>query len=111
MSTSIQSNNSFKWYTIMIFNDNEQFIMNEISFDLLGKAIENYDMQGFEVIGTGLSWKPSLAVENCDKTGRNCDIYGSISDLTNAIAKQYNFTWDIYKDIDNDWGMHPVEGR
>ena len=111
MSTSIESNKSFKWYTVMIFNDNEQFIMNEISFDLLGKAIENYDMQGFEVVGTGLSWKPSLAVENCNQTGRNCDIYGSIADLTNAVAKQHNFTWDIYKDLDNDWGMHPVEGR
>ena len=77
MSTSIESNDSFKWYTIMIFNDNDQFIMNEISFDLLGKAIENYDMQGFKVVGTGMSWKPSLVVENCDKTGRNCDFYGS----------------------------------
>ena len=94
----------------MTFNYNEQFIMNEISFNLLGKAFENYDMQGFEIVGTGLSWKPSLAIENCDKTGRNCDIYGSIADLTNNVAKQYNFTWDIYKDLDNDWGMFPVEG-
>ena len=110
MSTSIQSN-SYKWYTIMTFNDNEQFIMNGISFDHLGKAIENYDMQGFEVVATGLSWKPSIAIENCDKTGRKCDIYGSIVDLTNNVAKQCNFTWDIYKDLDNDWGMFPVEGR
>ena len=60
----------------MIFNDNEQFIMNEITFDHLGKAIENYDMQGIELVATGLSWKPNIAVENCDQTGRNCDIFG-----------------------------------
>ena len=95
----------------MIFNDNEQFIMNEILFNLLGKAIENYDMQGFEVVGTGLTWEPSIFVENCDKTGRNCDIYGTVADLTNAVAKQFNFTWDISKDLDNDWGFDPVEGR
>ena len=93
----------------MTFNDNADFIMNEMSFDHSGKAIENYDMHKFEVVATGLSWKPSIAVENCDKTGRNCDIYGSIVDLMNAIARHYNFTWDIYKDLDNDWGMFPVD--
>ena len=95
----------------MTFNDNEQFIMNEMSFDHLGKLIENYDYHGFEVVATGMSWKPAIAVENCDKIGRNCNIYGTQADLTNAVAKQYNFTWDIYKDLNNDWGMHPVEGR
>ena len=95
----------------MTFNDDKHIIMNEISFDHLGKAIENYDMHGFEVMATGMSWKPSIAIENCDTTGRNCDIYGSIVDLTNNVAKQYNFTWDVYKDLDNDWGMFPVEGR
>ena len=109
MSNSIQSK-TFKWYTIMIFNDNKQFIMNEMSIDYLGKAIENYDMQGFEIVGTGLSWKPSLAVENCDKTGRNCNAYGITADLMNAVAQQYNFTWDIHKNMDNDWGFFPVEG-
>ena len=95
----------------MIFNDNVQFIMNEISFDLLGKAIENYDMQGFKVVGTGLSWQPSIAVKNCDKSGKNCDIYGSVADLTNVVAKKFNFTWEIHKDLDNDWGTSPIEGR
>ena len=103
MSTSIQSN-SFKWYTVMTFNENEQFIMNEISFDHLGKAIENYDLQGFEIVGTGLSWKSTLALAKCDKTVRNCDKYGITVDLMTDIAEQYNITWDVYKDF-------PVEGR
>ena len=95
----------------MTFNDDKHIIMNEISFDHLGKAIENYDMHGFEIVATGMPWKPSLAIENCDNTGSNCDFYGSTVDLMNVVARQYNFTWNIYKDIDNDWGMHPVEGR
>ena len=103
MSTSIKSN-SFKWYAVMTFNENEQFIMNEISFDHLGKAIENYDLQGFEIVGNGLSWTSTLALDNCDKTGRNCDKYGITVDLMTDIAEQYNFTWDVYKDF-------PVEGR
>ena len=44
--------------------DDEHIIMNELSFDPLGKAIENYDMHGFEVVATAMSWKPSLVVEN-----------------------------------------------
>ena len=94
----------------MTFNHETHFIMNEISFDHMGKAIENYDMHGFQVVATGMLWKPSLVVENCDKTGRNCDFYGSVVDLMKVVAQQYNFTWDGYRDLDNDWGMFPVEG-
>jgi hypothetical protein len=25
-------------------------------------------------------------------------------------AREYNFTWDIYADIDGDWGLNPVSG-
>ena len=94
----------------MTFNDDTHFIMNEISFDHLGKAIENYDMHGLEVVATGMSSNISSVIENCDKTSRNCDAYGITADLMNALAQQYNFTWDIYKNVDNDWGTFPVEG-
>ena len=101
---------AFEWFTIMTFNHDSQFIMNKIQFDHLGNAIENYDLHGYNIVGTGLTWKPSIAAENCDKFGRNCEIYGMIADLMNNMAKNYNFTWDIYADIDNDWGMFPIEG-
>ena len=110
METSLQSKN-FNWYTVMTFTRNNQFIMNKISFDDFGMAIEDYNMHGINIVATGLEWKPSLAVENCDKTGRDCDKYGIIVDLMNTVAMKFNFTWDVYKDLDDDWGMFPDEGR
>ena len=48
--------------------------------------------------------------ENCDKTGQNCKNSGIAADLMDSWARSYNFTWDIYADLDNDWGLFPVEG-
>ena len=95
----------------MTFNHESHFIMNKIEFDHLGNAIENYDMNGYNIVATGLTWKPSLAAENCNTFGRNCETYGMIADLMHNMAKYYNFTWDIYADLDNDWGMFPIEGN
>ena len=101
----------FDWYTIMTFNSDDHLIMNKMSFDHLGKAIENFDMHGYKLVATALPWKPSLAIENCDNTGRNCHKYGSIVDTMNTVAKNYNFTWDIYKDVNDIWGHFPIEGN
>ena len=26
-------------------------------------------------------------------------------------ANKYNFTWDVYNDLDGDWGLKPVSGN
>ena len=101
---------TFQWYTIMTFNHDSQFIMNKITFNEMGNVIANYDMNGYRIVAAALTWKPALAVEDCDQNGRNCKSYGIIADLLNSMAREYNFTWDIYKDLDNDWGLFPVEG-
>ena len=95
----------------MTFNHDSQFIMNKITFNELGNVIANYDMNGYMIVAAALPWKPSLAIEDCDKNGRNCKSYGTVVDLMNTMARKYNFTWDIYQDIDKDWGLFPVEGK
>ena len=40
------SKSNFEWYTIMTFYNASQFIMNKITFDRTGKAIEDYNMNG-----------------------------------------------------------------
>ena len=84
--------------------------MNKIFFDGMGVAIEDYNMHGYNLVGTSLSWKPFMANENCDNTGRNCQNYGLVADLMDIWGKNYNFTWEVYADLDNDWGMFPLEG-
>ena len=55
----------------MTFNHDSQFIMNKITFNELGNVIANYDMNGYRIVTAALPWKPSLAIEDCDKNGRN----------------------------------------
>lgn len=94
----------------MTLYNSSQFIMNKIIFNDMGVAIEDYNMNGYNIVGTSLTWKPFMANDNCDKTGRNCQNYGLVADLIDIWGKTYNFTWDIYADVNNDWGMWPLEG-
>ena len=32
-------------------------------------------------------------------------------DVMSIWAKEYNFTWDVYRDINNNWGLQPVSGK
>ena len=100
----------FKWYTIITLYNSSQFIMNQIVFNDLGQAVEDFNLNGYNIVGTAKSWKPFMAVEDCNISGRNCKYYGIVPDMMDTWAKAYNFTWDLYRDVDNDWGMFPVDG-
>ena len=108
LTNSFTSN--FEWYTIMTLYNSSQFIMNQIAFNDLGQAVEDFNMNGYNIVGASLQWKPFMGIEDCDAMGRNCKYYGIIADMMDIWAKGYNFTWDIYRDIDNDWGMFPIDG-
>ena len=43
--------------------------------------------------------------------GRGCQNYGLLVDVMSIWAKEYNFTWDVYRDINNNWGLQPVSGK
>ena len=44
------SKSKFEWYTIMTFYNASQFVMNKMTFDNLGQAIEDYNMNGYEIV-------------------------------------------------------------
>ena len=56
-----KSPSTISWYTIMTFYNSSQFIMNKIKFDENGMGIENYNMQGMEIVATSLDWQPFIA--------------------------------------------------
>ena len=68
-------------------------------------------MNAPEVIATSLTWKPFIANENCDVSGRKCNNYGFLPDMMDSWARSYNFTWDIFAGYDNDWGLFPQSGK
>ena len=45
---NVPSSNRFNWYTLMTFYNSSQFIMNKITFDKTGQALENYNLHGYE---------------------------------------------------------------
>ena len=63
----------------------------------------------YEIVATSLSWMPFIGHSDCDENGRRCTNRGLLVDLMNTFAKQFNFTWDIYADLDNDWGLFPLD--
>ena len=108
LTTSSTSN--FNWHTILTLYDSSQFIMNKIRFNDLGQAVEDFNLNGYNIVGTALSWKPFMEIENCDKNGRNCNYYGIIPEMMDTWSKVYNFTWDVYRNVDNDWAVLPIDG-
>ena len=63
----------------------------------------------YEIVATSLSWMPFIGHADCDENGRRCTNRGLLVDIMNTIAKGNNFTWDIYADVDNDWGLFPID--
>ena len=70
-----------------------------------------HPVPGIEIVCTGLTWSPYNIHSNCNEFGRNCTNSGLLADMMSMWAREYNFTWDIYADIDGDWGLNPVSGN
>ena len=98
-----------KWYTFMTFHHSNDIIMNQINFDENGIAIENYDMQGTEIVATSDNWQPISEHSNCDNNGRHCKNSGIVIDKMKLWSQKFNFTRDI-KTYAGDWGMFPILG-
>ena len=61
-------------------------------------------------MATALSWEPFISIYDCNSFGENCNYHGLLVDLMDFWSKSLNFTWDIYKDTDGDWGSYPKSG-
>ena len=101
----------FNWYIVITFNGSFKIITNEIKFNNNGQIIENYNLNGFKISTTTLSWSPYTMHENCNADGWQCKNSGLLVDMLEGWAKTFNFTWDIYVSPDNDWGLFPISGR
>ena len=42
--------------------------------------------------------------------GRNCNKSGYLVEFMDIWARELNFTWDIYSDVNNSWGLNPTQG-
>ena len=86
-------------------------VLKNLEFNHLGQVIDNYNLDGLNIVATSLTWPPSIEVKDCNKFGRGCKIKGLLVDLMNIWAKDVNFTWDIYADVNNSWGSTQVSGN
>ena len=100
-----------KWMQIITMNYSPQVIANELIFDNSGQIIEKYNLQGYEIVATGLSWAPYNIHNDCNELGRSCTNSGFLVDMMNIWSLQFNFTWDIYADVNGLWGEKPVSGK
>ena len=91
-------------------NNSTQVIINDLNFDKMGRIKEYYDLNGLEIVCTGLTWSPYNIHDNCNEFGRNCSNSGLLADMMDMWAREFNFTWDVYADIDGSWGLNPVSG-
>ena len=75
------------------------------------KIIEAYDLHGLEITATSLTWAPYLKIDGCNEVGLHClRNEGYMIDIMDHLGAQYNFTYLSQKNVDNDWGMMPVNG-
>ncbi len=71
---------------------------------------EQYDFRGLTVKGISLPWEPFLFMVDCDDEGICADVGGFIKDYVDILAKRCNFTVDLRKQVDGDWGTAPKSG-
>ena len=102
---------NFMWKQVMILKDNPKVVINDVVFNHNGLVLINEDLQGVELLGTTLTWSPFVSISGCNSVGRNCHYEGVLVDLMNFWSKKLNFTWDLYEDINGDWGYYPKTGE
>ncbi|TRY77800.1 hypothetical protein TCAL_16718 [Tigriopus californicus] len=77
----------------------------KLELDGNAKIIENYDLQGTEIVSQSLDWFPYFTIE------ANGTSYGYLIDLTSYCAKMFNFTYRSIVEPNNDWGMQSQFGK
>ena len=98
-----------KHMQIITVKNADKGVVNPVRLNSLGQVIEEYDLQGLQVLGVTLSWAPFLTID-CNEEGKNCTTRGFYHDFTNAMGRIMNFTWDSHADPNGDWGVRPISG-
>ena len=88
----------------MTLNHESEIVVDTMEFDSKGRFLETIDLQGLPITATSLEWPPYISIENCSKSGY-------LVEFMDIWARELNFTWDIYADVNNSWGLDPIEGK
>ena len=99
----------FKKQAISLNNITKTFI-KDISFNNLNISEDNFNLEGEQLLSKTLSWAPYFIIENCDESGRNCDLSGFLADYMDAMGRILNFTWTSHAPADGSWGVRPISG-
>ena len=99
------------WRQILTLNHEPKVVIDSMEFDYKGRFLEKIDLQGLPITATSLEWPPYISIENCNNIGTNCSKSGYLVEFMDIWARELNFTWDIYADINNSWGLDPIEGK
>ena len=99
-----------KWKQILTLNNNPKIVINDVTFNALGFAELNENLQQLKLVPTSLSWSPYIKISDCNLSGRNCNYKGMLVDYMNIWSSHLNFTWDLKEDVRKDWGMEPRSG-
>ena len=94
----------------MTLNHESEIVVDTMEFDSKGRFLETIDLQGLPITATSLEWPPYISIENCSNIGTNCSKSGYLVEFMDIWARELNFTWDIYADVNNSWGLDPIEG-
>ena len=94
----------------MTLNHESEIVVDTMEFDSKGRFLETIDLQGLPITATSLEWPPYISIENCSNVGTNCSKSGYLVEFMDIWARELNFTWDIYADVNNSWGLDPIEG-
>ena len=104
------SNHEMIWSQVLTVDHYTQAVINNLKFNRLGIIVEEYDMQGMNLVSTELSFPPYLTYLECNGGNRECKTSGYLVDAMDIFAKTMNFTWESHQDTSNDWGAAPISG-
>ena len=100
----------FRWYRVITLTNYDKAVINLLEFDLCGKLIEGYDMQGLHIVSVTLSWSPYFTLECDEKAYTNCQGEGYLADAMDILGDMMNFTWESHAQKEGDWGVKPISG-
>jgi hypothetical protein len=102
----LSSHQGVTWHQVITLKSGFAISKLRFSFDNL-KIVEDYDLNGLTVNTIGLNITPYLTLEDCDQNGRKCRSNGYMKQYTDVLAKQFNFTNESHKEVNDDWGVLP----
>lgn len=95
---------------VLSLKNNTKTLIQELQFDSQGKMIEDFNLEGLQIVSYTLSWAPYFIIENCNEFGQECEISGFLSDYMDALGRILNFTWTSHRPVDGSWGVRPISG-